>query len=33
MLVAGLVPLLIFWVEHQVTQQVRAEHPELAAAG
>ena len=29
MLVAGLVPLLIFWVEHQVVQKVRAEHPEL----
>ena len=29
MLVAGLIPLLIFWVEHQVTQKVRAEHPEL----
>ena len=30
-LVAGLVPLLIFWVEHQVVHQVRAENPELAA--
>jgi integral membrane protein len=29
MLVAGLVPLLIFWVEHRVSQKVRAEHPEL----
>ena len=29
MLVAGLVPLLIFWVEHRVAQKVRAEHPEL----
>jgi integral membrane protein len=29
MLVAGLVPLLIFWVEHWVVQKVRAEHPEL----
>ena len=28
-LVAGLIPLLIFWVEHQVTRKVRAEHPEL----
>ncbi len=28
-LVAGLVPLLIFWVEHRVTQRVRAESPEL----
>lgn len=31
MLVAGLVPLLIFWVEHRVVQKVRAENPELAA--
>ena len=29
MLIAGLVPLLIFWVEHKVTQKVRAENPEL----
>jgi integral membrane protein len=29
MLVAGLIPLLIFWVEHQVVQKVRAENPEL----
>jgi integral membrane protein len=29
MLVAGLVPLLIFWVEHRVVQKVRAENPEL----
>ena len=29
-LVAGLIPLLIFWVEHVVTQRFRAEHPELA---
>ena len=29
MLVAGLIPLLIFWVEHRVTQRLRAEHPEL----
>lgn len=29
MLVAGLIPLLIFWVEHRVTQKVRAENPEL----
>jgi integral membrane protein len=29
MLVAGLVPLLIFWVEHKVAQKVRAENPEL----
>jgi integral membrane protein len=32
MLVAGLVPLLIFWVEHRVTQKVRAENPELVAS-
>ena len=32
-LVAGLVPLLIFWVEHRVTQRFRAEHPELASVG
>ncbi len=32
-LVSGLVPLLIFWVEHRVTQRMRAEHPELASAG
>jgi len=30
MLVAGLVPLLIFWVERQVVQRVRDETPELA---
>ena len=29
-LVAGLIPLLIFWVEHRVAQRFRAEHPELA---
>lgn len=28
-LIAGLIPLLIFWVEHRVTQRLRAEHPEL----
>lgn len=28
-LAAGLIPLLIFWVEHQVVQKVRAENPEL----
>jgi integral membrane protein len=31
MLVAGLVPLLIFWVEHRVAQKVRDENPELVA--
>lgn len=29
---AGLVPLLIFWVEHKVTQRLRAENPELVSA-
>ncbi len=29
-LIAGLVPLLIFWVERQVTRKVLAENPELA---
>ena len=28
-LVAGLVPLLIFWVERQVMQKLRAENPDL----
>ncbi len=32
-LLAGLVPILIFWVERTVTRRVRAEHPELVAAG
>jgi integral membrane protein len=31
-LVAGLVPLLIFWVEHQVNRKVRAENPELVGS-
>jgi integral membrane protein len=31
-LVAGLVPLLIFWVERQVASRFRQEHPELAAS-
>jgi integral membrane protein len=31
-LVAGLIPLVIFWVERAVTRRIRAEHPELAAA-
>jgi integral membrane protein len=30
-LLAGLVPILIFWVERQVTHRVRREHPELVA--
>lgn len=29
MLVAGLVPVLIFWVEHRVAVRLRAEHAEL----
>jgi integral membrane protein len=29
-LAAGLVPLLIFWVEHRVVQKFRAEHPDEA---
>ncbi len=28
MLAAGLIPLLIFWVEHKVVARVRAEHPD-----
>ena len=32
-LAAGLIPLLIFWVEHRVVQKMRAEHPELAPSG
>jgi len=32
-LVAGLVPLLIFWVERRVTQRFRAEHPDLTPVG
>ena len=28
-LVAGLVPLLIFWVEHEVMAKLRAENPDL----
>jgi integral membrane protein len=31
MLVAGLVPLLIFWVEHKVVEKVHAENPELVS--
>jgi integral membrane protein len=29
MLIAGLVPVMIFFVEHRVVQRLRAEHPEL----
>ena len=28
-LAAGLIPLLIFWVEHRVVQKLRAENPDL----
>lgn len=31
MLAAGLVPVLMFFVEHRVMQRVRSEHPELIA--
>jgi integral membrane protein len=31
MLVAGLIPLLIFWVEHRVAEKIKAENPELVA--
>lgn len=30
-LIAGLVPLLIFWVEHTVVEKVRTENPEVVA--
>jgi hypothetical protein len=29
MLLAGLIPFLIFWVEHRVVARMRAEHVEL----
>jgi integral membrane protein len=32
-LVSGLIPLVIFYVERVVTRRIRAEHPELAHAG
>lgn len=32
-LVSGLIPLVIFFVERVVTRRIRAEHPELARAG
>jgi integral membrane protein len=28
-LAAGLIPLLIFWVEHRVVQKLKAENPDL----
>jgi integral membrane protein len=31
-LVAGLIPLLIFWVEHRVVQKLRAENPDVGVA-
>jgi integral membrane protein len=31
MLLAGLVPVLIFWVEHNVVTRLRAEQPELVS--
>jgi hypothetical protein len=30
-LAPGLIPLIIFWVEHRVVQRMRAEYPEVAA--
>jgi integral membrane protein len=30
-LISGLIPLVIFWVEHVVTRRIRAENPELVA--
>lgn len=32
MLVAGLVPVLIFWVERRVAHRLRSEHPELVSS-
>ncbi|MFC5729309.1 MULTISPECIES: DUF3817 domain-containing protein [Nocardioides] len=32
MLVAGLIPGLIFWVERRVADRLRAEHPELVGS-
>lgn len=32
MMVAGLVPGLIFWVERRVAERLRADHPELSAS-
>jgi hypothetical protein len=32
-MISGLIPLVIFWVEHVVTRRIRAEHPELAPTG
>ena len=30
LLLAGLIPVMIFFVEHRVVQRLRADHPELA---
>ena len=32
MLAAGLIPVLIFWVEHRVVTRLRSEQPELVSA-
>ena len=32
-LIAGLIPLVIFWVERAVTRRIREEHPELVSTG
>jgi integral membrane protein len=29
-LAAGVLPILVFFIEHEVTKRIRAEHPELA---
>ena len=31
-LAAGLIPLIIFWVERRVVERMRAEHPELVGS-
>ena len=31
MLLAGLIPVMIFWVERRVAERLTAEHPELVA--
>jgi integral membrane protein len=31
-LAAGVLPILIFFIEHEVTKRMRAEHPELVAS-
>ena len=32
-LAAGVIPVLIFWVEHQVSMRMHEDHPELFATG